>query len=63
MATDTSMIETNSCRRRQELQFRSASLIVIGAAIVPTKGANECATAELKNDVAGSGFAEVLVRQ
>ena len=34
----------------------------IGAAIVPTKGANEYAIAELKNDVSGSGFAEVLVR-
>ena len=26
------------------------------------KGANEYAIAELKNDVSGSGFAEVLVR-
>ena len=34
----------------------------IGAAIVPTKGADEYAIAELKNDVSGSCFAEVLVR-
>ena len=34
----------------------------IGAAIVPTKGADEYAVAELKNDVCGRGFAEVLVR-
>ena len=34
----------------------------IGAAIVPTKGADECAVAELKNDVIGSGFTEVLIR-
>ena len=34
----------------------------IGAAIVPTKGADEYAIAELKNDVSGSGFTEVLVR-
>ena len=34
----------------------------IGAAIVPKKGADECAVAELKNDVICSGFTEVLVR-
>ena len=34
----------------------------IGAAIVPTKGADEYAVAELKNDVIYSGFTEVLVR-
>ena len=34
----------------------------IGAAIVPTKGADEYAFAELKNDVICSGFTEVLVR-
>ena len=34
----------------------------IGAAIVPTKGADEFAVAELKNDVIGSGFTEVLIR-
>ena len=34
----------------------------IGAAIVPTKGADEYAVAELKNNVSGRGFAEVLVR-
>ena len=34
----------------------------IGAAIVPTKGADEYAVAELKNDVIGSGFTGVLVR-
>ena len=34
----------------------------IGAAIVPTKGADEYAIAELKNEVSGSGFGEVLVR-
>ena len=34
----------------------------IGAAIVPTKGAHEFAIAALKNDVSGSGVAEVLVR-
>ena len=34
----------------------------IGAAIVPTKGENEYAMAELKNDVSGIGFVEVLVR-
>ena len=34
----------------------------IGAAIVPKKGADEYAVAELKNDVCGRGFAEVLVR-
>ena len=33
----------------------------IGAAVVPTKGADECAVAEL-NDVCGRRFAEVLVR-
>ena len=33
-----------------------------GAAIVPTKGANGCAIAELKNDVSGSGLAVFLVR-
>ena len=34
----------------------------IGAAIVPTKGADKYAIAELKNDVSRGGFAEVLVR-
>ena len=34
----------------------------IGAAIVPTKVADEYAVAELKNDVTCSGFTEVLVR-
>ena len=34
----------------------------IGAASVPTKGAYEYAVAELKNDVIGSGFTEVLIR-
>ena len=34
----------------------------IGATFVPTKGADEHAIAELKNDVSGSSFAEVLVR-
>ena len=34
----------------------------IGAAIVPTMGADEYAFAELKNDVICSGFTEVLVR-
>ena len=34
----------------------------IGAAIVPMKVADEYAVAELKNDVIGSGFTEVLVR-
>ena len=34
----------------------------IGVTIVPTKGANEFAIAELKIDVSRSGFAEVLVR-
>ena len=34
----------------------------IGAASVPTNGADEHAVAELKNDVIGSGFREVLVR-
>ena len=34
----------------------------IGAAIVPTRGADECAVAELKNDVMCSGFTEILIR-
>ena len=34
----------------------------IGAATVPTKGADEYAVAELKYDVICSGFTEVLVR-
>ena len=34
----------------------------IGAAIVRTKGADEYAVAELKNDVMCSGFTEVLIR-
>ena len=34
----------------------------IGAAVVPTKGADEERGSELKNDVIGSGFTEVLVR-
>ena len=34
----------------------------ISAAIVPTKGADECAVAELKNDMTCSGFTEVLIR-
>ena len=34
----------------------------IGAAVVPTKGADECAVAELKNDVICSGFTAVLFR-
>ena len=34
----------------------------IGAAIVPTKGADEYAVAELKNDVICSGFTEVPIR-
>ena len=34
----------------------------IGAAIVPTKGADEHAVAGLKNDVICSGFTEVLGR-
>ena len=33
-----------------------------GAAIVPPKGADEYAVAELKNDVMCSGFTEVLIR-
>ena len=33
-----------------------------GAAIVPRNGADEFAVAELKNDVIGSGFTEVLIR-
>ena len=34
----------------------------IGAAIVPTKGADEYAAAELKNDVTCCRFTEVLIR-
>ena len=34
----------------------------IDAAIVPTKGADEYAVAELKNDVMCSGFTEVFIR-
>ena len=34
----------------------------IGAAIVPTKGADEYAVAKLKNDVLCSGFTEVFVK-
>ena len=34
----------------------------IGAAIVSTKGADEQAVAELKNDVTCSGFREALIR-
>ena len=34
----------------------------IGAATVPTKGADEYAVAELKNDVMCSGFTEVFIR-
>ena len=34
----------------------------IGAAIVPTKSANECASADLKTDVSGTRFAEVVVK-
>ena len=34
----------------------------IGAAIVPTKGADEYAVAEIMNDVMCSGFTEVLIR-
>ena len=34
----------------------------IGAAIVPTKGADEKAIARLKDDVSSTGFAEVLVK-
>ena len=34
----------------------------IGAAIVPTKGADENAVAELKNDVTCSGITKVLIR-
>ena len=34
----------------------------IGAATVPTKGADEYAVAELKHDVICSGFTEVLIR-
>ena len=34
----------------------------IGAATVPTKGADEYAVAELKNDVICSGFTEIFVR-
>ena len=37
-------------------------IVGIGAAIVPTKGADEYAVAELKNVVICSGFTEVLVR-
>ena len=33
-----------------------------GAALVPTKGADAFAVAELKNDVMCSGFTEVLIR-
>ena len=33
----------------------------IGATIVPTKGADEYAVAELKNDVICSGFTQILV--
>ena len=53
-----------SCRRR-ELPFGVSKCNRdrwIGAAIVPTESADEYATAELKNDVSGSGFPEVLVR-
>ena len=34
----------------------------IGAASVPTKGADEYAVPELKNDVICSGFTEVIIR-
>ena len=34
----------------------------IGAAVVPTKGADDYAVAELENDVMCSGFTEVLIR-
>ena len=55
--------------RFQRLPLTSVTLVSkcirdrwIGAAIVPTKGADEYAVAELKNDVMCSGFTEVLVR-
>ena len=50
--------------RDDQLQETTGAPILsrIGAAIVPTNGANEYAIAELKNDVSGRGFPEVLVR-
>ena len=58
------MIEAISCRTAEApiLTCKCDRDRWIGAAIVPTKGANEYANAALKNDVADSGFAEVLVR-
>ena len=44
------------------LQEAAGAPRCIGAAIVPTKGADEYAVAELNNDVICSGFTEVLVK-
>ena len=53
---------TTCCKRRREPRFKCNRDRWIGAAIVPTKGADEYAVAELKKDVICSGFTEVLVR-
>ena len=46
----------------QRLPVTTVTYRWIGATIVPTKGADENAVAELKNDVMCSGFTEVLIR-
>ena len=58
------MSVTTCCKRRRETPILVSKCNCDRwiAAIVPTKGADEYAVAELKNDVIGSGFTEVLVR-
>ena len=56
---------TTCCKRQREPRFWSVSVTRVrctGAALVPTKGADAFAVAELKNDVMCSGFTEVLIR-
>ena len=59
------MSVTTCCKRRAEAPILVSKCnrdLWIGAAIVRTKGADEYAVAELKDDVIGSGFTAVLTR-
>ena len=64
LTTFICMIVTTRCEKREPRSWlgKCDRDRWIGAAIVPTKGADEYAVAELKNDVMCSGFTEVLIR-
>ena len=56
------MIVMTRCEKREPRSCKCDRDRLIGAAIVLTKGADEYAVAELKNDEMCNGFTEVLVR-